>query len=103
VDTGSILGLSALRPSLLVDVPAAKPRKSQACLGAQLMTHRHLVSQLLTNPFRVDADLDDDDDVDDDDDDEFGDDDDSDEEGEGEEDNDEETETWQVSSATGFR
>jgi hypothetical protein len=97
VDTGSILGLSAVRPSLLVNVPAAESRKDQACLGAQLMTHSPFVVPILASLLRVDDDIDDD--VDDDD--EFGDDDeDPDEE---DEDGDEETETWQVSSAIRFR
>jgi hypothetical protein len=95
VDTGSILGLSALRPSLLVDVSAAEPREDQACIGAQLMTDRRVVLQPPASHYRVDDDIDDD--VDDDD--EFGDEDeDSDEEDE--EGDDEETETWQVSPVT---
>jgi hypothetical protein len=93
VGTGSILGLSALRPSFLVNVPATESRKGQACLGAQLMTNSHLVLQFLTNIFRADDDVDED--VDDDD--EFGDDDDESDEDE-EEGDDEETETWQVTS-----
>jgi hypothetical protein len=93
VDTGSILGLSAVWPSLLVNLPAAESRKNQAFLGAQLMTQSAFVVPLLTSLLRVDDDIDDD--VDDDDD-EFGDDDeDPDEE---DEEGDEETETWQVSS-----
>jgi hypothetical protein len=95
MDPGSILGLSALRPSLLVNVSSAESREGQACLGVQLMTHRPLVlaaREFLTNIFRIDDDVDDD--VDDDDD--FGDDDDEDDEDEDEGD-DEEPETWQVS------
>jgi hypothetical protein len=91
VDARSILGLSALRPSLLVNVSSAESREGQACLGAQLMTHRHLVLHFLTNIFRVDDDVDDDIDEDDD----FGDDDDEDDEDEDEGDE-EEPETWQV-------
>jgi hypothetical protein len=95
VGTGSILGLSALRPSFLVDVPGAEPRKDQARLGAQLMMHSQLDPRLFTNLFRLDDELDED--VDDDD--EFGDDDDDSSEDDEEDDDEEETETWQVSFA----
>jgi hypothetical protein len=93
VDTGSILGLSALRPSFLVDISPAEPRQDQACIGAQLMTDRHVVLQSPASLHRVDDDIDDD--VDDDD--EFSDEDEDPDE-EDEEGDDDETETWQVSS-----
>ena len=37
MDAGSVLGVPALRPAFLVDLPAAKPREGQAGRGARIM------------------------------------------------------------------
>ena len=84
MDAGSVLGLPAVRPAFLVDLPAAKPREAETGHGARVVTRG----------FR----LDDDDDLDDpDDDDDLDDEDDeSDEDDEDEIGDDDEPEPWQV-------
>jgi hypothetical protein len=90
VDAGSVLGLSALRPAFLVDLSTTKPREGQAGPGARIMIGRRALSDLFTEPLRVDDDdLDDEDDPEDEDDDENEDD-------EDEEEDSDEPETWQV-------
>jgi hypothetical protein len=81
VDTGSILGLSEVRPAFLVDLSTAEPREGET---------GHIRGGLMT-PFR----LDDDEDEDEDDDDFNEKDDDGDDEDE-DDDEEEEEETWQV-------
>ena len=83
MDAGSILGLSALRPPLLVHVPAAEPREART---RRVMT--------------TDYDLDDDDVDDPDDDDDFDEDEDDEDD---DEDEDEDVETWQVADSIRFR
>jgi len=91
VDAGSVLGLPALRPAFLVNLPAAEPREAQTRDGACIVTPCYRLD---------DDDLDD---VDDDDDD-F-----EDEDGEGDDDeeddgaDDDEPEPWQVSMRPEFR
>jgi hypothetical protein len=84
LDPGSVLGVSALRPSFLDDVPAAQAREYQIRSGNSLV--------LAMRPYCLD---DIDEDVDDDD--GFYDDNEADDENdEDDEDEDEDEETWQV-------
>jgi hypothetical protein len=89
VDAGSVLGLPALRTTLLVDVSPTKPREAEAGERACLMT----TCERFPLPLLLD-----DDDLDDEDEEDFDEDDEDDKEGdEDEEDSDdEEPETWQV-------
>jgi hypothetical protein len=99
MDTGPVLGLSPLRPTLLDDLSSAESRKGQNGPGARLVTpHHELPGQCATPGFDLDDDLDDDEEDEEDDedgqkDDEDDDEDDEDDEEEGDED---EPETWQV-------
>ena len=87
MDTRSVLGVPALRPAFLVDVPAAEPREAETRDGAGVVKRQFHLD---------DDDLDDQDDEDD-----FEDDDD---ESDDEEDEDaEEPETWQVLRPLEFR
>src|SRR4030095_6597203 len=56
VDAGSVLGLSALRPAFLVHLSTTKPREGQGGLGARIMIGRDVLSELFTEPLRVDDD-----------------------------------------------
>ena len=113
MDARPVLGVPALRPPLLVDLPAAQSREGEAGPGTRVVTNIDSISSrgprafssargpqvLFTISFELEDDLDDDLDEDDD----FDGD-----EGEGEEDSEEDdedadTETWQVSSARRFR
>ena len=87
MDARSILGVPALRPAFLVDLPAAEPREAKTCDGAGIVRR----------PFRLD---DDDLDNEDDEDDFENDDDESDDE---EDEDDDEQETWQVLRPSEFR
>ena len=84
VDARSVLGLPALRPAFLVNLPAAEPREAQTRDGARVVTPDYRLD---------DDDLDDVDDDDDDFEDEDGETDD-DEEDDGADDD--EPEPWQV-------
>ena len=97
MDARSILGVSALRTTLLVDVSAAEPREAEAGDGARVVTTEHNSPLWLTTRFHLDDDVDDDEDEDDDDEDSDDDDD------EDEDDEDEDVETWQVSSLADSR
>ena len=97
MDTRSVLGLSAVRPALLDNLPAARPAEAETGCGTDDMTrpaahdHPHLPPAWC------------DDDVDDEfDDDEFDDDDGDDEDADDEDDDGEvdEPETWQVHAGT---
>ena len=96
MDARSILGVSALRPTLLVDVSTAKPREAESGDRVRVVTTEHNSHAWLTTRFHLDDDVDDDEDDDDDDDVSDGDDDDDDDD-EDEDDEDEDVETWQVS------
>ena len=103
MDARPILGVPAVRPSLLVDVSTAQPGESQTSHGACVVTNIDNLAALPMTHYKFDDDdLDDDDDDDDtDDENEFGDDED---EGDDEEDeDDDEPETWQVSARATFR
>ena len=93
MDARSVLGLSALRPAFLVDLPTAQSRKSEARRGAGLVRPVDLQNLALFGDDEIDEEEEDDDedDFDRDDGDDDGDDDEFDED-------DEEEETWQVSS-----
>jgi hypothetical protein len=97
MDARSILGVPPVRPSLLVYLPPAEPRKAEAGRGACLVTGRDDAPRVLMNGFRAeegpDDDFDDEDDLDEEDEEQ---DDDEDEDKAGDE---EDTETWQVSRA----
>ena len=88
MDARPVLGVSAVRPTLLVHLPTAQPREGQAGRRASRVSHGEYRRLWPTSrPLRLDDDFDDDYDEDEED----GDEDDD-------EDEDEETETWQVSS-----
>ena len=92
MDARSVLGVSAVRPPLLVHLPAAQPREGQAGRRARRVRLAEHDAKPLAIALRLDDDFDDDLDEDDEDRDE-------DDDGEDDEDDqDEETETWQVSS-----
>jgi len=95
VDAGSVLGLPALRPSLLVHLSTAESGESEGGHRAFVVTKIDNPEPLMTR-FDLDDDLDDEPDEDEDDFDE----DDEGEDGDEEADEDEETETWQVSAVT---
>lgn len=93
MDTGSVLGVPALRPALLVHVPAAESRQAEAAGdGARVVTTEHNLPLSLATRFHLDDNPDDD--IDDDEDD-IDEDDDEDDEGD-EDDEDDDVETWQV-------
>jgi hypothetical protein len=94
VDTGSILGVPALRPSFLVHVSAAESRETEA--GRTDVMKRLDLSPVMNHFFLQDDDLDDDPDEDDDLDEDDDDDDDEDED-------DEDVETWQVARSPDSR
>ena len=98
MDARPVLGVSSLRPPLLVDLPSARPREGETGGGTRVVTH--IDSPSSRGPRAPYFELEDDfeDDLDEDDDDEDGDDEDSEDD-----DEDSDTETWQVSSARRFR
>ncbi len=107
VDTGPVLGLSPLRPTLLDDLSSAESRESQAGPGAQLVilatrgANPSAFERRATPVFDLDdevddEDLDDDDDDEDEEDGQKGDEEDEDEEEDDDEGDEDEPETWQV-------
>jgi hypothetical protein len=98
MDTGSILGLSTLRPSFLDDVSSAQTRHGQADRISGLIKNWISTYRIRMSRYLLDDDIDPDEDDFDEDDDEDSEDDDEDD---GEEDDD--TETWQVSARRAFR
>lgn len=91
--SGTVLGVSAVRPSFLVDVPAAGSRKGKGRRRARLVVT--ILDNLAIDAVRfVLEDVPDDDDFEDEDADFEDDDDDADDEDE----DDEDVETWQVSN-----
>ena len=106
MDARPVLGVPALRPPLLVDLPAAQSREGEAGHGTRVVTNSNkedLLSSrgpqaLLTIRVELEDDLDDDLDEEDDD---ISDDDEAEDE-EDQDDEDADTETWQVSPARGF-
>lgn len=105
MDARPVLGVSPLRPPLLVDLSTARSRKGET--GRRTRVVRTIDSRSSRGPralfmicFELEDDLDDDLDEDDD----FDDDDaDGDEEDSEDDEEDADTETWQVSSVRGFR
>jgi hypothetical protein len=95
VDAGSILGVPAVRTSLLDDLSSAGAAQTKARCGADAMTADVRNHDYSESPARF---ADDEDELDDDLDDEFGDEDD-DEDDEDDDENGEDPETWQVCSA----
>jgi hypothetical protein len=101
MDARSILGVSAMRTTFLVDVSAAQSREGQTGgNGARVVTIGDNSSPLGVS---LDVFVDDDLDPDEEDDEDFDEDDEDSDEDENDEDDDEETETWQVSCWTRFR
>jgi hypothetical protein len=96
VDTRPVLGVSALRPTFLDDVPATQPRQSQTRDGDGLVTSSDRFDHKIEIQDDVDDEEDEDDDINEDDDDGGDDDDDDDED-------DEDIETWQVSDSGASR
>jgi hypothetical protein len=96
VDSGSILGVSALRPSFLDHLSATHAGEAEAGHGTGRVGVWRTM-HILTLRYKFEDDVDDDPDEDDD----FNEDDEGDDEGEDEDD--EEEETWQVSEMTPFR
>ena len=99
-----VLGVPALRPPFLDDVPAAQPRQDQAHDRDSLVTNSdnaraaHVTRYRLDHKIEIEDDIDEeDDDIDEDDDHDDDDDDDEDE------DEDEDVETWQVSDSGASR
>ena len=93
--SGTVLGVSAVRPSFLVDVPAADSRKGEGRRRARLVVT--ILDNLAIDALRfVLEDAPDDDDYDDEDAD--FEDDDEDEDADDEDEDDEDVETWQVSN-----
>jgi hypothetical protein len=86
-----------MRPSFLVDIPAAKPREGEAGFGAWSMMSRH--AEVFTKRLQLEDDVEDDDFDEDDD---FEDQDDDQDDDEDEEDKEDEPETWQVCPARKF-
>jgi hypothetical protein len=99
VDAGSVLGLSAVRPALLDDLPAARPAEAESRCGADDMSSYDRVHDYSEKTHAWFAD--DEDDEDEDLDDEFGDENDE-EDDEDEDENSEDPETWQVFGGTRF-
>ena len=94
MDTGSVLGVPAVRPTFLDHLSAARAAETESRRGADDMSTSDPAHEYSEEVHAWFAD-DDEDDIDDDFEDEFGDDDDDDDE-EDEEENSEDPETWQV-------
>lgn len=108
MDPRPVLGVSALRPPLLVNLPSARPREAETGHGTRVVTTQDNRATLSTarGPealFTIRVELEDDLDDDLDEDDDFDDDEGEDEEDSEDDDEDEDTETWQVSAARRFR
>ena len=105
MDARPVLGVSALRPPFLDDVPAAQPRQSQAGARDTIVTNSDNARCHFTIRFRLDDEneIDDDDDYDDDDDEDIDDDEDTEDDDDENDDDDEDVETWQVSGSGASR
>jgi hypothetical protein len=98
MDTGSVLGLPAVRTSLLDDISAAEARRAEAGGRARIMSDHTSAKRLAYS-----LDDEDDEDIGDPDDDDDFDTDDDDDDDEDDEEDDDDVETWQVSrTATPF-